>query len=149
MAMIDELRPRNEFMRIVRWIARVWAALLLVFWGVGFLGNFVWLSKPDETMPAEDVWKMILRFSFILGLAIGFRWEIAGAVVVLLTAPLYLLITNAGRDGLAFVVLTAIPAVIWLVCGLIERRRNAEIVVVAPEPPATPDAPGAPGPPFA
>ena len=113
--------------------ARVWAALLFLSWGFGFLGNFVWLSKPGETMPAVSWWRMVLQLSFLVGLGVGYRWEIAGAIVILVTSPLYLLFSGPGPDGLAYVVLTAIPAVIWLACGMIESRKDAPPAPPAPD----------------
>ena len=74
MAMVDEYEPKDMGMRVARWIARVWASLLFVFWGFRFVGNLVWLSKPDATMPAGTWWIMLIHLCFLTGLAIGYRW---------------------------------------------------------------------------
>ena len=60
---------------------------------------------------------------------------IAGAALILVSGPIYFFLTDWGAYALAYIVLTAVPAVIWLACGLIERRRHA-VVPIQPTPPA-------------
>ena len=101
----------------VRWIARVWAAALVLFWGSFFVHHVVeWLTDPRGWPPPWVVAVLGLHGLMLAGLVIGWRWEVAGAVLVLATAvPFFAL--AAGRNAPLFAAVTAVPAVLWLWCG--------------------------------
>ncbi|MBN2557089.1 MAG: hypothetical protein JXA97_14250 [Anaerolineales bacterium] len=119
--------------RRMRWIARIWSALIIAY-AVLMLGGYIWnlitLGTADP-YAVEDVsffesLPPILMFISGLMLALAFRWERWGgwmALVLLLAIVVILLIQNPTFEGFprtAFpyllVLVIAIPAILFLLC---------------------------------
>src|SRR5262249_13437045 len=100
---------------VVRWVARVLAAGLFLFWGAFFLAHLQWFADVRNLPPPWVVGLVGLHFLMLVGLVLGWRYELAGAAVVLATAiPFF---TIAGRDPVLYAGVTCLPAVLWLYCG--------------------------------
>jgi hypothetical protein len=108
-------------LKVVRWVARVWAVILFLFWMLFFVEHLGGFAQPGEKTPARVWWLMALHLALLVGLAIGWRWELLGAGLVLVAGPLFFFLT-AGKNALVFTVITSIPAVLWLICGLLAKR---------------------------
>ena len=70
--------------KVIRWVARVLSALIILFWGFMIVADVVggWNSQgPPLTM--NDNLKLILMGIYLIGLVIAWKWEVAGATVVL------------------------------------------------------------------
>jgi len=108
-------------LKFVRWVARVWAGMMFLMWAVFFLSHLGWFSRPGGRPPGLVWWLMGLHLTMLIGLATGWRWELPGAAVVLISAPLFFF-GSSSPNALAYVILTIIPALLWLICGLLQRR---------------------------
>ena len=72
--------PRS--VNIIRWLARVWSALV-------FAAALLRILTPDpyatEPVPAMDWFLLSLWGVAILGLLIAWRWELAGGIITIAT----------------------------------------------------------------
>ncbi|MGE3820952.1 MAG: hypothetical protein AB7I30_16180 [Isosphaeraceae bacterium] len=121
MEIVDLANGQRVALRVVRWTARVWATLMLLALGAFFLEHLGWFTHRGAPPPGRVWWLMALHLVLLIGLAIGWRWELPGAMMVLISAPLFFFNT-AGQYALAYSVLTMVPGVLWLVCGVLSKR---------------------------
>jgi hypothetical protein len=117
---------RTIVVTAVRWCARLWAAILFLFWGAFFsehLGE--WFFRATEWPPIGVSDLMGLHFLMLAGLLTGWRWEFAGGLLVLGAATAFFS-QAAGPNAVPFTLVTIAPAVAWV--GLsVEGRRSSNI----------------------
>ena len=108
-------------MRALGWVARLWAAATVIVWGMFFIEHLAWFSNLHHFPPLRVVGLQLLHLGLLAGLVVGWRWEVAGAIVVLATAIPFFAATAGGRAPL-FIAVTCVPAVIWLIRARWSRR---------------------------
>ncbi len=102
---------------VARWAARLSAGCLFVFWGQFFVHHLVeWFADWRNLPPAWVIGLMGLHLLMLLGLVLGWRWELLGGVLVLAGAVTFFAVA-AGRNFLLFTLVTVTPAVLWLYCA--------------------------------
>jgi uncharacterized membrane protein len=125
---------RNGATRWIRWIARIWGGLVLVF-ALLILGNYAsnWLTTGEadpyaaEDYPPIENLPPLLMFLAALGSGIAWRWEgVGGAITVVsqLVALPVLLIHWPITDGFprylvapyGLWMIVTIPGILFLVC---------------------------------
>lgn len=107
---------------VLRWAARGLAALLFLFWGSFFLHHLQeWFMDLGKLPPPWVFAAQGLHLLFLLGLVVGWRWEVPGALLVLAGAIPFFFWAAAGRNSLLFTSATCLPALLWLACGLLSR----------------------------
>jgi len=116
--------------RILRRIARIWSIVIIALGLVIFVGE---VSGSLQSEPGLETpypwWENLIplaAFIAILGLAVAFRWEAAGAILTIVMLAFSLLLYIAtGRTRVLQVafILTPIliPAILYLVCWGRER----------------------------
>lgn len=111
--------------RVVRWIARgssgiAAALILLIFVGEGSVGGF----RPLLHLTIRESAMMVAFFAMWLGLLLGWKWELIGALLTICgTAAFYLLdyaFSGTFPRGPFFIFLAA-PSLLFLYCGLQTR----------------------------
>ena len=117
-------------LHITRRVARIWGGIIIV---LVFLVAVMEIFDPGNVeMDPYPWWENLMPLSVLisaLGLAIAYRREgLGGAITVtflLINLGLYLL---TGREAVLMVVLIMtpimIPGVLYLVCGIVNRRTN-------------------------
>lgn len=67
---------------VLRWVARVWAAVAALFWGA-FLVEHVtgWVIRAEHPPPAAVWLALALHATVVVGLLLGWRWDLAGGAV--------------------------------------------------------------------
>jgi hypothetical protein len=106
---------------IARWVARIWAAALALLWGAFFLEHLEWFADPQHFPPPWVFLLVALHFLMLVGLLVGWKWELAGAIVAL-AASVPFFAATAGRNFLWFALVTAVPSALWLYCAWQQRR---------------------------
>jgi hypothetical protein len=108
--------------QLIRWMARAWAGVLFIFWGMFFVEHTMeWFTHPGA-FPSPFVWALqVAHLALLAGLVIGWRWELAGGIVTLVSAIVFFGYT-AGPRAITFIAVTSAPAVIWIALGLRARR---------------------------
>jgi hypothetical protein len=106
---------------ITRWIARIWAVALFLLWGAFFLAHLAWFADPQQLPPLWVFLLVGLHFLMLVGLLAGWKWELAGALLVLASSVPFFA-ASAGRNFPWFTLVTAVPSVLWLYCAWQERR---------------------------
>jgi hypothetical protein len=106
---------------VARWVARIWAAVLVLLWGAFFLEHLAWFADPQHLPPPRVFLLVGLHFLMLVGLLAGWKWELAGAVLALATSVPFFAAT-AGRNSPWFALVTAVPSALWLYCAWQERR---------------------------
>ncbi|MFP4394505.1 MAG: hypothetical protein ACLFTI_04495 [Anaerolineales bacterium] len=116
----------SRTLSIVRWIARISAGLaaaliLIIFIGEGISEGF----EPLLRLTARESLMMVAFFAVWLGLVLGWRWELYGALLTIggLIAFYLLdyLFSGTFPRGPFFLIFTA-PSLLFLYCGLQERK---------------------------
>jgi len=114
---------------VIRWLARVLAVCLLVFFGAFFVEHVLeWFIRPFPQHPPLRVCVgMALHFLLLVGLLIALRWELAGSLMVIVTAFAFLHDKTGSGFPLIFG-LTALPVLLLLFCWWHDRKRRGDAV---------------------
>jgi hypothetical protein len=110
--------PRRDVL-IARWAARGLAAALVLLWGAFFVHHALeWFTNPAKLPPPFVFVMQGLHGLFLLGLLVGWKWEVPGAAMVLAAAVPFFWFAARGNNVLLFTAATSAPAILWLYCGL-------------------------------
>jgi hypothetical protein len=104
-----------------RWAARISATALVLFWGAFFVAHLAWFANPQQLPPPWVFLVVGLHFLMLVGLLVGWKWELAGAVLALASEVPFFAVA-AGRNFPLFALVTTVPSVLWLYCAWQERR---------------------------
>ena len=110
------------WVRVLRWVARVTALVMVVFILIMFLGEgiadgfggFLVLTLRESLMMASFV-------IIFLGLLLGWRWEILGGALVIGGMAVFYWLNYAFSGTLPqgpYFLIIAIPGLLYLFCGL-------------------------------
>lgn len=114
----------NKTLPIVRWTARILSILILLFWGYFIAAHLLGgASQPSRPLTTYDSIQLVMMALWLAGLAVAWRWELAGAVMALAGSLVGGLI-NPQAMGLALV--PAVPAVLFLCCGWMSQSSHRE-----------------------
>ena len=131
----------NKTTKWIRWIARIWGALIFgiaLLMLIGYTWNWVTTGKADphavEGYPAIENLPPLFMLLSALGLGIAWRWEgLGGEITVvfqLATLPLLLIHWPITQDFPRYLVapygtwmIIAIPGVLFLMCWRRSRKR--------------------------
>jgi hypothetical protein len=107
----------------VRWVARIWAGAVFLLVLAFFVEHLVeWFAAPGPWPPVRVQLLQACHLLLLVGLAVGWKWELAGGLLTLGSAAIFFG-SVAGDRFPAFMAITAVPALIWIVLGL--KRRPA------------------------
>lgn len=96
--------------RILRTLARVWASAAFLVWGAFFLEHTVeWFDGGAPSPPMAVRLLQVAHLMLLTGLALGWKYELAGGLLTLVSAVVFFG-SVAGSRALPFIVLTAAPA---------------------------------------
>jgi hypothetical protein len=106
---------KPDYVTMVRWIARVLALGLFLLWGAFFVVHLkAWFTDPFPKVPPPKVCFIVaLHALFLIGLLAGWRWELAGSLIVLLGGGAFFWAAS-GRLFPVFFGVAALPAIGWL-----------------------------------
>jgi hypothetical protein len=110
----------------VRWLARLLAVGLVLFWGTFFVAHLSWFFTGEGLPPPEVFALQGLHLLLLVGLLAGWRWELAGGLLVLL-ASLTFFWFAAGSNFVLFAGVTSLPGLLWVGLSEVERRRRAAV----------------------
>jgi len=114
----------NILLNVMRWIARILAAFMILITIVLFLGEEVFDKSPGTGEPIPVI-MIILAILMLGGLGLAFKWELPGGIISLIGFT-GILISNTGSASMPMFYLYALPAVLFLLCGLKIESRNEE-----------------------
>jgi hypothetical protein len=101
----------------LRWAARALSVVLFLLWGAFFVEHLrEWFADPAHLPPPYVFAMQGLHGLFLLGLLVGWRWELLGAGMILAAAVPFFWFA-AGSNFLLFASVTCLPAVLWLYCA--------------------------------
>ena len=114
--------PRS--VKIVRWIARIWSILILLF---VVLRIFIPDPYATEPVPAADWFLLSLWGVSILGLLVAWRWELIGGIITIATMFFreIMWIVLKGNWWVNFLIIwffVVPPAILFLVAWRLERK---------------------------
>jgi hypothetical protein len=110
----------NRAIPIVRWIARSWSIGLFAVWGAFFVEHLAWVAQPDHLPPTPVLALLALHLGMLVSLVVAWRWETVGGAGLLVTS-LSFFSRVAGANFVAFAAVTALPALMWMWCGVRSR----------------------------
>jgi hypothetical protein len=106
-----------------RWSARILSGLILLFWGFFLVAHLLREEgRPSRPLNAADYAIVASIMTALVGLAVAWRWELAGAVTTLLA----ILVCAALNWKVMVFPGTLIPvaALLYLTASWIGRRRG-------------------------
>ena len=111
---------------VCRWMARILSALIILFWGFFITAGIVASIQghPNGSLHSmHDRLGFALMLAWLLGLALAWKWELAGATLTLATILTQAFFIN-GRvlEGLGM--LPPITAILFLLCWWLARHRH-------------------------
>jgi len=115
--------------RIIRWIARIWAILMFAFMLFMFIAHIVEDGvDPVLNFSARDSLMMISMVISVIGLALAWKWELLGGIMILGgMAAFYLFdfaFSGSFPRGPVFLII-AVPGVLFLLTSL-EKEQMSE-----------------------
>ena len=119
---------REKAINAVCWTARIWGLLILVITALAIFSHIIALNtEPGTYPPAENLIPASILIS-VLGLAVAWKWKLAGALINIGFFTLNLLIywVLLGRFLPLPVILVLspiyIPGILFLVCWFLTRN---------------------------
>ena len=109
----------------IKWIARITAILLFLFWGGFFLEHLVeWFFESEKGLPPIRVWiSMAAHFIMMTGLLIMVRWIKTGILtMVISTITFFLIIDFNGFPYIALINL--LPVLFFALSGYLKHIDN-------------------------
>lgn len=116
----------SRLINIIRWVARIWAALMVAFMLFMFGAHIVddGLGLPFN-LTARDGLMMASMFILVLGLALAWKWEkLGGWMTVLGLVAFYLfdyLFTGDFPRGTVFHII-AFPGILFLIAAYAKEK---------------------------
>ncbi len=104
-------------MKILRWIARVLSAMVILFFVASLLGD-----RPVATLTFLDWVKLGLWLVIMIGFLVAWRWEVAGGLIVI-AAFLVMVILNPTILTMWAMWVSPVTAVLFILCGLYSKKR--------------------------
>ena len=99
----------------LRWLARVWAGLLFLFWGAFFVEHTAeWFVRGGDWPPLDVSLLHAAHFVMLVGFITGWRWELLGGVLALGGAMLFFP-QAGGKNATLFTLVSIGPAILWIV----------------------------------
>ena len=114
----------NHSLSVIRWIARIIALFFILTMLLIFFGQIL-----DGGGPPLEAWIGILfmPIGVVVGLALAWKWEGLGGLVVLLSLidfHLFLIVRDGMFRFISFADLTIIPAILFLAYWYLTKRRT-------------------------
>lgn len=107
---------------IVRTAARVLSVVLFILWGSFFLEHLTWFTTEINNSPPQWVFLALgLHLLLLIGYLLSFRWERTGAVIILIASVLFFGYI-AGANALPFVMVSALPVLLYAYCWHRSKR---------------------------
>ena len=116
---------------IARWIARIFSGIVLLFVSVFLIMHFIGGSEPSSgPLEASDNFATATSMVLLVGLAIGWKWELAGGGLILIGCVVFQL--QSGKFFMQLpLLLVPLAGILLLVSwGL---RRNSKAAPPSPE----------------
>ena len=112
--------------QIARWLARFLAGVFFLLWGSFFLHHLnEWYFNPVDRPPLWVTGLMALHFGLLVGLAMGWKWELAGGLLVLGCGIAFFGLMGAWKIWF-LIGPTLLPGVLWLVVGFNPPRTDPQ-----------------------
>ena len=100
---------------ILRWISRIISAIIIVFFLYMFIGETIgdYQSGKSQAVSNHDLLQLILMGIGLIGLGLGWIWELAGGIIALI-AFVWIGIVNPRTIPFPMLIFM-IPAVLFLI----------------------------------
>src|ERR1035437_5432967 len=116
----------NRTVKTVRWIARILSVLIILFWVFFIVGSFVSSIHGEHSsapLSMHDRLGFALMLAWLMGLALAWKWELAGAALTLVAILIQAFFIN-GRVVEGLGMLPPITAILFLLCWWIGRQSH-------------------------
>jgi uncharacterized membrane protein (GlpM family) len=108
--------------KVVRWIARILGALILLFWGFFIVANlFGGSEEAPQPLNTSDYVGIITMGAWLAGLAVAWKWEFIGGMMTLIAFAIAAV--NNWRVLSFPILLVPITAVLFLLSWWMHRQR--------------------------
>ena len=112
---------------VTRWSARTLGLALLLLAGALLVKDLAGFAHRGEWPPAPMLATMFFHFALLVGLGLGWRWELTGGLVVIAagTGFIQCLFQCLGEDSNLLVrLVTALPGLLFILSGWLARRQR-------------------------
>ncbi|MGD0017290.1 MAG: hypothetical protein ABSC38_07230 [Verrucomicrobiia bacterium] len=114
--------------KTVRWIARILSVLIILFWGLFITAPLVGSIRGEHSsgpLSMHDRMGLTLMFAWLLGLALAWKWELAGAALTLTAILIEAFFIN-WKVVMGLGMLPPITALLFLLCWWIGRQSRQD-----------------------
>lgn len=119
------LQSRPSLPILLRWTARITGLLVFLFWGAFFVEHVSeWFSDPSNLPPAKVFLGQAFHGLMLVSLLAAWKWELPGALMIILFAGLFFL-KIIGLNGIVFFLVTIIPAILYLITWKLTRNAGS------------------------
>ncbi len=116
--------PQRRGLKVLLWCARILGGLFVAILAFVIVANFV--APSEEPLPTGTEWFAIAMFPFgvFVAYALAFRWELAGGVLAIVCMLGWWAYAGFTAYVLLVSALVGIPGILYVVYGLLSRRRS-------------------------
>ena len=121
---------RTRRLRTILWIARIASALIVVFLLL-MTGAYALnpMGSGNPLTATEGLGLALFPFGLCVGYEIAWLWQLTGGVISLACLGAFFAVMGMDRDLIPVVLIVAIPAVLFVVYGLLLRRQRGNVGV--------------------
>ncbi len=121
------MENQTKTVNIIRWIARIWGTLVLLF-VIFFLLMDIFGTGYDEASgalsPRDGITFIFFPLSTIVGLALAWKWEGLGGLITIVGVIGLLIVRPDLLSSISMIAGIAIPGILYLVYWYMTRRVN-------------------------
>jgi len=99
---------------LLLWVARIWALGAAYMLSLFFVEHMTWFRNPGHLPPAWVFIAQAFHLVLIIGLLIGWRWQMMGATLALIGAAGFFIMSGSNIRVAMVIGLAAAPAFLWL-----------------------------------
>lgn len=98
---------------IFKWLGRISAVLLFLFWGAFFVEHISeWFMHPEQGYPPARIWvSMFFHFVMLIGLATMVKWDKLGSIIMVIGTIAFF--ASIGYKGFPFIALINLISIIF------------------------------------
>ena len=118
----------SRTVKTVRWIARILSVLIILFWGFFITAPLVGSIRGEHSsgpLSMHDRMGLTLMFAWLLGLALAWKWELAGAALTLTAILIDAFFIN-WKVVAGLGMLPPITALLFLLCWWMGRQSRQD-----------------------
>ena len=115
-------RSSSKSIKILRWIARIWGLLYLLFFLLFFIGESITSSQDTNPMTLRGGLGLAFVFVYFAGLILAWKWEGTGALIAITFTAAWAVVI---QEYSLLTLFMAAPGILFIVCWYWGKKTTA------------------------